>query len=136
MNSNVLKLVILSILMTGLKKFCFGQIDTSLGYIKFPDDHKTRIIKDHKHYLKLVLDTSHIYVEAINENGNRLWKTDPWSDAKLPVYRMINRPKIVTFYLLNDSTTKNKDVIAIMYENSQSGFIDVRTGKFRFFGQD
>jgi len=86
--------------------------------------------------MKFILDTLHIYVEAIDENGNRLWKTDPWSDAKLPVYRQIKRPQIVTFWLRNDSTTNNKEVVAIMYDNSQTGFIDERTGKFTFFGQD
>jgi hypothetical protein len=94
------------------------------------------VINDRKDHMKFVLDTSHIYIEAIDENGSRLWKTDPWKDAKLPVYRMIKRPKIVTFYLLNDSTTSNREVIAIMYQSSQCGDIDLRTGKFTFFGQD
>jgi hypothetical protein len=135
MNSSLLKIAIIWTLIMASTKLCFGQIDTSLCYISFLDDHKSRIINDHKNHLQFVLDTSHIYIEAIDENGNRLWKTDPWTDAKLPVYRFIKRPKILTFCLCNDSRTNNKDEIGITYQNSQFGYVDLKTGKFRFAGQ-
>jgi hypothetical protein len=135
MNSSVLKYAILWALIMASTKCGFGQIDTGLRYINFGDDHKSRIINDRKNHIKFVLDTSHVCVEAIDGNGNQLWKTDPWSDAKLPVYRFIKRPKLITFALKIDSTTQFGEVIAITYENTQWGDIDVRTGKFRFRGQ-
>jgi hypothetical protein len=136
MNSTIFKIAINLILTIASTKYSWGQIDTSLCYSRFPIDHKSRVINDRKDHMKFVLDTSHIYIEAIDENGNQLWKTDAWNDAKLPVYRMVKRPKITTFCLLNDARTNNITAIVIQYQNSQFGDIDINTGKFKFFGQD
>ncbi|MES2616692.1 MAG: hypothetical protein V4613_02375 [Bacteroidota bacterium] len=85
--------------------------------------------------VKFIIDTARIYITAIDTNGNQLWKTDPVVDAKIEAYR-VQRPVIVYFVFETDSYNKNKQIIAITYNNSQFGYINKLTGKFDFLGQD
>lgn len=87
-----------------------------------------------------VLDSTHVYITAFNRTGGILWKTDPWKDNKIEVYRT-NRPIIVDMVFganpgYPDESTKGEKVIFIEYINTQFGFIDLKTGKFYFEGQD
>jgi hypothetical protein len=87
-----------------------------------------------------VLDTSHIYVTAYNNSGGILWKTDPWKDNHIDVYRT-NRPIIVSFEMGDnpgypDAAKKGEKVIQIEYINTQFGYIELKTGAFHFMGQD
>ena len=98
------------------------------------------ILSDTLTNVKFVLDTSHVYITAYNSSGNILWRTDPWKDDKIEVYRT-NRPIIVNMHFdtnpgYPDKTKKGEKVIWIQYINTQSGFIDLKTGAFYFVGQD
>lgn len=97
---------------------------------------KKRVLKDSATKTKFILDKDQIYVTAVDSNGKQLWKTDPWKDNKVMVYR-IKRPIIITFTLTKDPAwTKNVEVIWIGYDNSQFGALDKQTGKFTFYGQE
>lgn len=84
---------------------------------------------------RFVLDSLHINVCALNANGDTLWRTDPWKDNKLEVYRT-NRPVIVNIYFEKNEWTDNKEVIWIVYHNTQFGTQNKTTGKFFWMGQD
>jgi len=87
-----------------------------------------------------VLDSTHVYITAYNKTGGILWKTDPWKDNKIEVYRT-NRPIIVDMVFgaapgYPDKSKKGEKVIWIEYINTQFGFIHLKTGEFYFMGQD
>lgn len=110
-------------------------------YPNFKADYDYEIV-DEKSEMKFSIDSTEIYVSAYNKDGKLIWKTDPWIDNKLRVYRH-NRPVIVEFMfdkIPSSSTSKkwypNKDVIWIRYSNSQMGWLDKLTGEFDYFGQD
>jgi hypothetical protein len=81
------------------------------------------------------LDTAQIYIYAFDQFGKLQWKTDPWKDNSLMEYR-VKRPKILYFRFRKDEWTDSVEVIAILYNNSQFGYLDKLTGKFKFQGQD
>jgi len=76
-----------------------------------------------------------VFVTAVDKNGKILWKTDPVIDNKIEKYRT-NRPTIVYFKFGLDDSSKKNEVIRISYSNTQFGYLDKRTGEFRFEGQD
>jgi len=87
-----------------------------------------------------ILDTSHTIICAYNSLDHMLWKTNPRKDSSLPDYRHKN--PIISFFKLgklsSDSWDGHKEgemVIFICFSNSQSGFIDLKTGRFTFGGQ-
>jgi hypothetical protein len=135
MISNRFITVIFSIFFIFISNFCIAQIDTSLEYVRFPKDHQLRIITDRNKQIKYVLDTAHIYIEAIARNGARIWKIDPWKDANIKAY-IRERPVIISFVLRNDPTTKFTDVLMINYDNLGGAQIDAKTGKILRIGQD
>ncbi len=95
----------------------------------------TIVLKDSLNGIKYLLDSMHINIYAINAKGDTLWKTDPWKDNKLEAYR-VDRPIIVDFDFSTSKRTDNKEVIWIVYNNTQFGTINKETGKFFFRGQD
>lgn len=110
--------------------------------------YENKIIQKNKSYYKVLidsiseinflLDTSQIYITAINFKNDTLWRTDPWKDNGLPYYRFPKpyRPTIWVFEFQNNEYTQNKEMIRIGYNNSQFGNIDKLTGKFDWIGQD
>ena len=82
-----------------------------------------------------VLDSTNIYITAFDKNGKQLWKTDPWKDNDLGIYR-VQRPVIVHYSLANNDRTNKEEVIWITYQNTQFGYIDKKNGRFTFLGQD
>ncbi|HEY2720990.1 MAG TPA: hypothetical protein VGI82_04665, partial [Chitinophagaceae bacterium] len=83
---------------------------------------------------KYLVDSAQIYVTALDEKGNQIWQTDPWKDNELTNYRT-NRPKIVSFRFANNKWSRNKDVIWIIYNNTQFGILNKESGKFTWLGQ-
>jgi len=85
------------------------------------------------------LDSAHIMVTAQDKTGKLLWKTDPWKDNKIAVYRT-DRPVIVDFNIQNTNRDYGvpigSKVLWIVYINTQFGFLDLATGKFTWLGQD
>jgi hypothetical protein len=117
-----------------LGSVCVGQIDSSIAFRDMRSDGIPRVLKDPKTGVRYVLDSAHIYIEAIDEHGKTIWKTDPWKDNKLPAYRTI-RPIVVAFGIGKKEYTDDKTVILISYDNTQTGYIDLLTGKFKFLAQ-
>jgi hypothetical protein len=88
-----------------------------------------------------VLDTSHTIITAFNKSKKIIWKTNPREDNSLPEYRHKN--PTITYFKINtigwNVAGKYKigdRMISISYSNSQFGFLDLKTGKFFFAGQD
>jgi hypothetical protein len=96
---------------------------------------KQVVLVDKFNKTKFTLDSTKIFITAVDSNGKQLWQTDPWKDTKLMTYR-VKRPVIVRYELVKSERTKNKEVIWIVYNNTQFGEIDKRTGKFHCHGQD
>jgi hypothetical protein len=98
------------------------------------------ILKDSSSARTFILDTSHIFIVALNSQRDTVWKTDPWKDNKLEVYRT-KRPRVVDMTIGSNegwisSDKKPENVLWIRYNNTQFGFISLTTGKFHFSGQD
>src|SRR6476469_567292 len=81
---------------------------------------------------KFIIDSSRVTIRAIDKAGKQVWKTDPHSDNHLGPYRM-QRPLLVYAHLCK---WKGQEVICIVYENSQFGYLEKSDGKFVFLGQD
>jgi hypothetical protein len=74
-------------------------------------------------------------VTALNPQGKQLWRTDAWKDNRLEAYR-VKRPVISYFAFGKDIRDKKTEVIWLTYNNTQFGFLDKKTGAFRWLGQD
>ena len=105
----------------------------SIAY-QSPSPYKDTLI-DNLTGSRFYLDTAQIYVYAFDQSGKLIWKTDPWKDNNLMVYR-VKRPIIRFFKFENNKWTDSIEVIGIGYNNSQFGYLDKLTGKFSFQGQD
>jgi hypothetical protein len=114
-----------------LGSVCVGQKDSSIAFRDMRSDGIPRVLKDPKTGVRYVLDSAHIYIEATNEHGKTIWKTDPWKDNKLPAYRT-NRPIVVSIGIGKENWTDGKTAILLSYNNTQTGYIDLFTGKFTF----
>jgi len=105
-------------------------------------DEKAITITDSTTYNYFVLDSTHTIIAAFSKTKQFIWKTDPRKDSSLPNYRHKN-PTITYFQIgelgRNIDISKNKKgerVLFVRYSNSQFGFLDLKTGKFSFEGQD
>ncbi|MCL9807698.1 hypothetical protein NAT51_19425 [Flavobacterium amniphilum] len=114
--------------------FCIGQ-NQYIGREKLNNNLKNHTIIDETTGIKFTLDSTQIYVSAIDKSGKQIWRTDPWKDNELTEYR-VKRPIIVEFKFINEKWKDNKKVIWIVYNNSQFGTIDLTTGEFEWHGQD
>ena len=98
MSFSHLKTAIASAVFLLMANFCIAQIDTSLVFAHIPKDHQARIIVDPKTHVRYILDTAHIYIEAIDEDGKQIWKTDPWKAPSLNI-RWMGGPSLIFFVL-------------------------------------
>jgi hypothetical protein len=117
---------------------CIGQKDTMYTYhsaFELANHLKILELFDPGTKTKFILDSVQIHISAVDSNGNKIWTTDPHRDGALERYRF-DRPIIVEFYFANSKRTGNKEVIWIIYNNTQFGFVDKKTGKFTWLGQD
>jgi len=112
-----------------LVNFSWGQNNSS----KQLAAHAT--LSDDSTKTLFILDTSQVFITALDSNGRQLWRTDPWKDNNLEKYR-VERPIIVYFSFENNERTDNKEAIWIVYNNTQFGIVDKSNGKFTWFGQD
>ena len=94
----------------------------------------SQIIIDSESGTQYQLDTTQIYITAITSNNDTIWRTDPWKDNNLGEYR-VKRPIIIYFMFKTDEITGRK-VIAIDYNSSQFGTVELKTGQFLFSGND
>lgn len=126
----------LAIIILVLIKLSFGQTTQYIGHATLANRVKNHIITDSISHNTFILDSAGIYITAVSSSGKQLWKTDPWKDNHLDAYRT-KRPIIVGFYFGNNyQRIPKKEVIWIIYNNTQFGEIDKKTGVFTFNGQD
>lgn len=95
--------------------------------------------KDPKSGTVFYVESDGRHVSAIDSEGRILWCKDPFADAKLEFYRT-KEPKIVYIGALNEVMTKvfkdKGEFIAITFNSSQFGALNMATGEFTFEGQD
>jgi outer membrane protein assembly factor BamB len=80
----------------------------------------------------LYLESDGRHMAAISREGKLLWHRDLFKDAHLPYYRF-NNPQVV--YLGSDNGSI-AGTVGISLANSQFGLLTIKTGDFRFQGQD
>lgn len=68
------------------------------------------------------------HVSAISPEGKLLWSRDPFAEAHLAFYRT-RAPRIVFI-------GRYKGNLAISFNSTQSGNLDIKTGDFTFTGQN
>ena len=124
---------ILSVLALSIN-LCLGQTQY-IAHATHKNNLKNYTLVDSISGTKFVLDSTQIYITAIDKDGKQLWRTDPCKDNKIEEYR-VKRPIIVLFAFRNNKWTDGKEVIWIVYNNTQFGIIDKSNGKFTWFGQD
>jgi hypothetical protein len=84
------------------------------------------------------------YVSATDEKGRLLWSRDPFSDADIEPYRYavprINFLGAPPEWIRNGCAlvagSPSGRCVAISYDSTQFGLLDVRTGRLGFMGQD
>ena len=94
----------------------------------------SQILTDSKSGTQFQLDTFQIIITAINSSNDTLWKTYPWKDSNLGEYRV--KRQIINYFMFVRDDVTGKIEIAADYNNSQFGKVDLKTGSFRFLGQD
>lgn len=90
--------------------------------------------------INFVIESDGRHVTASSSDGKVLWRKDPFIDAHLEFYRTTN-PQIIYIGKPNKRSEeywlkKDKHVIEILYNSSQFGDLDIKTGDFFFGGQD
>lgn len=114
---------------------CFSQDSQYTGKLISKQNAKKELLIDSLSGNRFLLNKDHINITAINSVGDTIWQTDPIKQIKMEPYR-IDRPIIVTYEFQNNERTEFKEVIWIVYNNSQFGTIEKETGNFTFYGQD
>ena len=84
--------------------------------------------KDAESGIVFYVESDGRHVSAISPAGQILWSRDPFADAHLPFYRT-HTPRIVFIGRWRGS-------VAISFDSTQSGDLDIKTGNFTFTGQN
>jgi hypothetical protein len=121
--------VIIMIVSTFLPAISSGQY---ISHYVEKDRIKIDTLIDKTNGVRFIIDKKRINIKALDKLGKVIWKTDPSIDNKIPEYR-VKKPIVVYFAF---RTKEKREVIVISYSNSQFGYIDKKTGKFHFEGQD
>ncbi len=93
-----------------------------------------------------VLDDTHTKITAYDKSNKLLWQTIPQNDSVFQneyLHNYRTDHPIIIYYSFDSppmykeiEPKKSKKVIEIQYNNSQTGCLDLVTGKFHFEGQD
>jgi hypothetical protein len=88
----------------------------------------------------LYVETDGRHLSAISIDGRLLWTRDPFADAHLEPYR-VEHPRICSIYkpakwMLGPRPEPKRHFVAIGFDSTQAGVVDVSTGDFSFEGQD
>ncbi|TGE26947.1 hypothetical protein [Hymenobacter metallicola] len=112
-----------------------------VGHYTLKSRLKSHTLVDEETGTRFLLDSSRVYITAIDKNGKKLWRTDPYTAAKVEAYR-VQRPIIVHFSLSKSdhdekpAFRKGDEVISVAYNNTVFGLISKKTGAFLYLGQD
>jgi hypothetical protein len=94
-----------------------------------------RILIDSASKIRYVIDSTQTTIVALDYKNKVLWVSNPNRDNKLGNYRTF-KPRMDNFGFKKLKDSDYKEVIFVIYNNTQFGFIDKLTGKFTFLGQD
>ncbi len=101
-----------------------------------PSFHGPQTYKDIDSGTVFFVESDGRHVSAINTDGKILWHRDPFVEGRLEPYRSA-RPVIVYIGKANQWMLKhNTNVIAITFDSTQFGTLDIKTGDFVWMGQD
>ncbi|HUI91465.1 MAG TPA: hypothetical protein VLX68_04365 [Chitinivibrionales bacterium] len=115
---------------------CFADTTYSyIGHATLPVKVIRDTLTDSSTGYKYFLDSAQIIITAIDKKGKVVWRTDPWKDNNIRTYR-VKRPVIVNFHFDKDYSNEKKEVVWIVYNNTQFGGVDKKTGTFTWYGQD
>ena len=94
---------------------------------------------DKKLQLVLYAETDGKHLSAVNFEGRVLWTRTPFADAHLEPYR-VAEPRIINIYtplpwMLEGKKGKGA-FVALEFESTQFGLVDLKSGKFFSLGQD
>ena len=130
------KLIAFIIIFGGLTfpKISFGQSTQYIGHYLEKSQIKHDTLIDKTTGIRFILNKSRVFIVAIDKNGKLLWKANPVADNKLEEYR--TKKPVIVYFEFDLDKFRNKQVIAIGYNNTQFGYIDKTTGHFTFRGQD
>ena len=86
------------------------------------------------------VESDGMHLARIEKSGKLAWMVNPHSDARVPDYREL-APKIVhigapTAWMKRHLKVQARHSITMTFTNSQFGLVDMRTGTFKFLGQD
>ena len=129
-----MKPILITVLVSIFFLPCISYGQTYVAHYIERDHIKSDTLTDNNTGVKFIIDKDRIFVKAVDKTGNQLWKTDPATDNMLPEYR-VKRPVIVSFQFQR-KINSGAEEIGIRYNNSQFGYLDKKTGKFQFAGQD
>lgn len=93
------------------------------------------VLTDKKTGVRFILHDDKHVISAVDKNSDTLWTTNPRKDNNVWEYR-VKDPVINSISLHKGKWSDNKEVVWIVYVNSQFGYLDKQTGKFSFLGQD
>ncbi len=112
----------------------FGIVIPNTVRWRINDDEtvEPKALIDAKTRITYYLESDGRHVSAIDPDGKILWHRDPFNDANLWPYRL-SKP-VITYFKFAEKVTK--PAIAINFNSSQFGVIDLTTGSFQFRGQD
>ncbi len=106
-------------------------------YVGVPSFSGAKTYRDAETGIFFYLESDGRHVAAISPDGKLLWNRDPFADAHLEFYRT-DKPQIVRIgkpiARMTRGTTNR--VILINYNSTQTGTLDMQTGKFEYLGQD
>ena len=94
---------------------------------------------DKKAHLVVYAESDGKHLSAIDFEGRVLWTRSPFADAHLKPYR-VAEPRIAGIYAPLPwmlAGAKGKDAfVALEFESTQFGLVDLKSGKFFSLGQD
>ena len=107
-----------------------------------PRPIKPLAFKDEKTGILLYAESDGRHVAGIDRDGKILWHRNPFEDAKLKPYR--TRRPVISYigetpaWMLRSMKSRGKSgpFVALSFNSTQSGVLDVKSGDFFFMGQD
>jgi hypothetical protein len=120
------------------------QIDADIAMSLSPSppltDYKPIIFRVPRSDIVIHVEADGRTVWASDQAGTTLWREDPFNAADMKPYR-VTRPFIRSVFPLNrwmegPCDAKGKAFATLVYNSSQFGCIDARTGRFLFLGRD
>lgn len=99
--------------------------------------HGPTTMRDVVSGLVFYVESDRRHITALDRTGVVLWCRDPFTEVIREPYR-IDYPVISWIGIARGRSVENRSgrYLAVSFDSTQFGIIDIRTGHFRFLGQD